>query len=201
MVLPSDKQRLFDLWAPLYDLLFPSVFYQAVHRRMLEYIELPQRPEVLDLGCGTGRFLDRLAKKYSDLQGTGLDFSEEMLRQARSFNRHRPRLIFVQGSATSLRFADEQFDAVFNTFSFLHYLEPSRVFTEVSRVLRPRGRFYLVDPTTRVSTGIQRVPVSPEGIRLYSPKVREQMGTQTGLICLQHQYLLGSTLLTIFSKH
>jgi ubiquinone/menaquinone biosynthesis C-methylase UbiE len=200
MDLPNSKQQLFDRWAPLYDFLFPSVFYQAVHQRLLEYVELPQHPNVLDLGCGTGRLLDRLATKHLDLWGTGLDFSTEMLRQARHSNRHRPRLIFVQGSVAPLRFANEQFDAVFSTFSFLHYLEPLRVLAEVHRVLRANGRFYLVDPTVRTSTGVWHLSVSPEGMRFYSPKAREQMGTQVGLRCLKHQYLLGPTLLTIFTK-
>ncbi len=200
MARPNKKQLLFDRWAPLYDFLFPSVFYQAIHKRLLEYVELPQSSNVLDIGCGTGRLLGRLAAKYPSLQGTGLDFSAEMLRQAHRANRHRPRLIFVQGNAASLRFADEQFDAVFNTLSFLHYSEPDQVFAEIHRVLRPGGSFYLVDPTTMKPTEIWRVPVSPQGIRLYGAKVREQMGTQAGFRCLKHQYLLGPSLLTIFTK-
>lgn len=123
-----------------------------------------------------------------------------MLRLARRSNRHRLRIIFVQGSAAPLRFADEQFDVVFNTFSFLHYLEPELVFAEIDRVLRPGGTFYLVDPTTSVPTGMWQVSVSPDGIRLYSPRVREQMGTQVGFRCLKHQYLLGPNLLSIFTK-
>ena len=58
-----------------------------------------------------------------------------MLRQARRSNRHRPHLIFVKGDVVPLRFADEQYDAVFNTLSFLHYPEPEQVFAEVCRVL------------------------------------------------------------------
>ncbi len=64
MDLPNNKQHLFDLWAPLYDCLFLSVFYQATHKRLLEYIELPERPNVLDIGCGTGRLLNCLAAEY-----------------------------------------------------------------------------------------------------------------------------------------
>ena len=198
MFLSNNKQQLFDRWAPIYDYWFPSVFYQATHKRLLEYVELPEQANVLDIGCGTGRLLNRLAAQYPDLQGTGLDFSAEMLRQARRSNHHRPRLIFVQGEVFPLRFADAQFDAVFNTLSFLHYSEPDRVLAEINRVLQPGGMFYLVDPAAQ--TSIWQIPVSPDGIRLYSQQVRQQMGAQAGLECLKHQYLLGPNLLTIFRK-
>lgn len=193
----NKKQQLFDRWAPFYDYLFPSVFYQAVHKRLLDYVELPEQSRVLDIGCGTGRLLNRLAAKYPKLQGIGLDFSAEMLRQARRSNNHRPRLVFVRGNAAALRFVGNQFDAVFNTISFLHYAEPKRVLAEIYRVLRPGGMFYLVDPTDRSLTRIWH-----NEMRLYDRERRQKMGMQVGLECIKHQYLLGpgQLTLTIFSK-
>lgn len=197
----NQKQRLFDLWAPYYDWLFPSVIYQAIHKRLLEYIELPAAANVLDLGCGTGRLLDRLAAHFPQLRGTGLDLSAKMLQVARRQNRHRPRLVYIQGNALNLPFATEQFDAVFNTCSFLHYPEPERVFLEVSRVLRPSGYFYLVDPVLGNQADTQHLSISPDGIRVYNPPAREQLGVSAGLSCLGHQYLLGPILLTKFRKN
>ncbi|ESA38691.1 methyltransferase type 11 [Leptolyngbya sp. Heron Island J] len=197
---PNSKQQLFDRWAPFYDFWIPSILYQATHQRLLEYVELPEDPNVLDLSCGTGRLLNRLAAAYPSLQGTGLDFSAAMLRQARRSNRHRPRLIFVQGQAAPLRFTDRQFDAIFNTFSFLHYPEPQQVLAEICRVLRPDGTFYWVDPTTNASTGVGYSPVTPNGMRVYSPEVRQQMGTQAGMKHIRHEYLIGKNLLSMFVK-
>ena len=136
----SRKERFFDRWAPHYDLFFTTIFYQAIHQRLLEYVELPDNSQVLDLGCGTGRLLNRLATKFPNLHGTGLDLSPEMLHQARVHKKFRKRLIFIQGNAESLPFTEGQFDAVFNTISFLHYPHPQQVFSEVCRVLRPHGR-------------------------------------------------------------
>jgi ubiquinone/menaquinone biosynthesis C-methylase UbiE len=198
--LVSQKQQLFDRWASTYDWIFPSVFYQAIHKRLLKYVNLPEKSNVLDLGCGTGRLLDRLANHFPDLRGTGLDFSPEMLRQARQRNRHHPRLIYVQGNAEALPFADSQFDAVFNTLSFLHYPKPEQVFSEVSRVLHPGGRFYLVDPTFKRQVESEYVDVLTGGIRIYSSEGRDRLGRQVGLSCLNHHYLLGPVLLTIFTK-
>lgn len=196
----NTKRQLFDLWALSYDWLFPSVFYQAIHKRLGEYVQLPNSAHVLDLGCGTGRLLDRLANQFPDLQGTGVDFSTQMLAQARRRNRHHPRLIFVQGNAEALPFATEQFDAVFNTFSFLHYPHPETVFAEVSRVLRPGGNFYLVDPVPGRWQSSQAIATVSGKIAFYSPTAREQLGQSVGLKCLKHQYLLSTVVLSLFVK-
>ena len=197
----TTKQKVFDRWAPSYDWLFPSVFYQAIHQRLLEFVQLCDRPQVLDLGCGTGRLLNRLAAQFPDLWGTGLDLAPEMLRQARQRNQHHPRLIYVQGNAEALPFAEEQFDAVFNTLSFLHYPNPTAVLAEVQRVLRPDGRFYWVDLVPwKQATSSFALPSVIGRMRFYSPDVRQHLGDQTGFNCLGHQYLLGPVMLTIFAK-
>ncbi len=196
----SNKKKIFDLWAPSYDWIFPSVFYQTLHKRLLEYVDLPTKANVLDLGCGTGRLLERLASQFPELRGTGIDLSPEMLRVARQKNGHRPRLIYVEGKAESLPFADGQFDAVFNTISFLHYLEPQQVLHEVARVLAPGGRFYLVDTTVKKEAEIPLNLGSLGKVRLYSPQQREYLGAAAGLLCASHHYLLGPVLLTIFAK-
>jgi ubiquinone/menaquinone biosynthesis C-methylase UbiE len=191
----TNKEKFFDRWAPNSDLILTTVFYQAIHKRLLEYIELPERPNVLDLGCGTGRLLNRLASNFPNLQGTGLDLSTQMLHQARQRNQHHPRLIFVRGNAESLPFASGQFDAVFNTISFLHYSNPETVFAEVSKVLCDRGKFYLVDwiGTQSISSFLSKAKIS-----FYTPQQRERLGQDTGLKCLGHYYLLGAVLLTVF---
>ncbi|MBD2386485.1 class I SAM-dependent methyltransferase [Cylindrospermum sp. FACHB-282] len=196
----TNKKQLFDRWAPSYDWTFPSFIYQAIHKRLLSQVELPPQANVLDLGCGTGRLLDRLATQFPELRGTGLDLSPQMLRVARQSNRHHPRLIYLEGNAESLPFAEGQFDAVFNSISFLHYPEPQQVLNEVARVLSPGGRFYLVDITTKSETASQLIANSPARIRFYSPESREKLGNNAGLLCIGHYYLLGPVLLTIFEK-
>ncbi|PMB52888.1 SAM-dependent methyltransferase [Fischerella thermalis CCMEE 5201] len=196
----SNKKLFFDIWALSYDWLFPSVFYQAIHKRLLNYVNLPPHSNILDLGCGTGRLLDRLANQFPDMYATGLDLSPQMLRVARQNNRHHPRLIYVEGKAESLPFANSQFDAVFNTFSFLHYLQPEQVLSEVARVLKKGGYFYLVDATVKIQGESQLIPLTPGGVRFYSKKQREKLGYNVGLECISHHYLFGPVLLTIFAK-
>lgn len=225
-----QKQTLFDRWAGFYDWSFPSVFYQAVHRRLLDYVELPiqfngqpqgqlsrQFPEpmpgqlphqspgqppgpvsVLDLGCGTGKLLKRLAQSQVNLTGLGLDLSPEMIAQARRANPFPERLQYQVGNATALPCADGSCDRLFNSISFLHYPEPGRVLAEVRRVLKPDGVYYLADFAPRWASEPVILAQQLSPIRFYSPTVREQLAAQAGLRVLGHNWLLGPVVLTRF---
>ena len=194
----QQKENFFNLWAPFYDCLFTTFFYQAIHQRLLEYVELPDNASVLDIGCGTGLLLNRLAAKFPTVKGIGLDLAPLMLRRARAENRFHKRLIFVSGNTESLSFAEEQFDAVFCTMSFLHYPHPEQVFAQVSRVLAPGGRFYLADSYRGATNHLVSIP-GIGAIRLYNRQQREKLGTEANLSCLAHHDLLPGILLTIFS--
>jgi len=196
----EQKRKLFNLWAPFYDLLLPSVFYQALHVRLLDYLTLPPKPWVLDLGCGTGKLLKRLAKTFPELYGIGLDASPEMLRQARNDRRFSPRLIYIEGDATRLPTANQQFDAVFNTISFLHYPQPKQVLSEVYRTLKPQGKYYLVDFVWGGEENQVEVSMGSGKVRLYSLAKREELGKEVGFKTVEHHWLLASVALTIFGK-
>lgn len=194
----GNKQVFFDNWAPMYDCLFTTVFYQAVHQRLLEFVQLPVAATVLDLGCGTGKLLLRLARQNPTLQGTGLDFSAQMIHGATAQNQWPEQLQFLVGEASELPFPDHHFAAVFVTFSLMHYPEPHRTMREIYRVLQIKGCLYWVDFSLRHWSGW--VPVSPQGIQLYSPDQREQLGAAVGLDCQHHNFLLGPVLLSRFAR-
>ncbi|WP_353930412.1 class I SAM-dependent methyltransferase [Okeanomitos corallinicola TIOX110] len=195
----NNKKLIFDRWSSSYDWTFPSFIYQAIHKRLMSKIELPANANVLDLGCGTGQLFNRLGYQYPELRGTGLDLSAQMLRIARQKNQHRPRFIYIEGNAELLTFANNQFDAVFNTISFLHYPHPEQVISEVKRVLSPGSKFYLVDIVANNSP-LKCMANSPAAIKFYSQEQREKLGNDAGLLCLGHHYLLGFVMLTIFTK-
>lgn len=196
----EQKRFVFDRWAPSYDFILTTVFYQAVHKRLLEYVDLPANGQILDLGCGTGRLLERIVEEFPNTHATGLDLSPEMLNQAKKRNKYPEKISFVQGNVEAMPFAENSFDAIFNTISFLHYPNPEIVLAEIKRVLKPGGRYYLADYTDRWATEPKLIKMAAGGIRVYSPGVREQLAQTVGLQLVKHQYLLGPILLTVFSK-
>ncbi|MGD1860547.1 MAG: class I SAM-dependent methyltransferase [Leptolyngbyaceae cyanobacterium] len=197
-----DRIEFFDRWAPHYDWLVPSVFYQAVHVRLLEFVELPPTAAVLEVGCGTGKLLNRLAQHWPELLGTGLDASAEMLSQAQRRTSHGDRLQFLHGKVADQPWGNQTFDAVFCSISFLHYPDPVAALAAIAQALKPHGRFYLADfvPPPWLNVDVWQSGRLSEGIALYSAVARESLGGQVGLQCDRHAYLLGPVMMTQFSR-
>jgi SAM-dependent methyltransferase len=92
---------------------------------------------VLDLGCGNGAKIARLAARFDVV---GVDLSEEQLRLARAAV---PEATFVQADFAEADFPDGSFDAVTALYSIVHVPrdEHPAVFQRVLSWLRPGGYF------------------------------------------------------------
>lgn len=104
---------------------------------------------VLDLGCGEG-YVARQLKLRGAGRLEGVDISSEMIRNAKEQEeRERLGIRFRAGDAADLRaFADGSFDLVVAVFLFNYLTREETLATmqEVSRVLRPGGRFVFAVP-------------------------------------------------------
>jgi len=106
---------------------------------------------LLDLGCGTGRFLDSVKQVWPRLPIIGLDMSEAYIRHAKRELKRWPRIRFIVGKAEALPLPDNNQDAVTSIF-LVHELPPKirrRVLSECARVLKPGGRLVLIDSLQR----------------------------------------------------
>ena len=89
---------------------------------------------LLDLPCGTGRFLD--LEKELGFEVTGADYSPTMMGVAQ---RH-PNVKFVQADAFNPPFAPDSFDAILIIRLMFHYRNPEDILAALLPSLRPGGR-------------------------------------------------------------
>jgi SAM-dependent methyltransferase len=97
----------------------------------------------LDLGCGVGHTLRRIAPLVAF--AVGADATLEMMRAGRQGVVDAANAGFVQSDAGALPFAAAAFDLATCRLAAHHFADAASAFSEVARVLRPGGRFVLVD--------------------------------------------------------
>jgi ubiquinone/menaquinone biosynthesis C-methylase UbiE len=132
----------------LYDPLVKLLGGDAARAMLLDQAAVSAAHRVLDIGCGTGSLLVMIKRKYPEAEVVGLDPDPRALARARrKGQRSRIRFQLDQGFADELPYPDGSFDRVFSSFMF-HHLENSdkvKALREARRVLRPGGRFHLMD--------------------------------------------------------
>jgi ubiquinone/menaquinone biosynthesis C-methylase UbiE len=107
---------------------------------VLGFSELPDGASVLEVGAGTGNFLQLFEPRAARL--LALDLTTEMLVEARS--RH-PRIEVVVGDGAKLPFPSKSIDLVMSAQALHHIWEPLPILKEMRRVVKPDGRIMLVD--------------------------------------------------------
>ena len=114
----------------------------------LGYLPKTGPGRIAELGCGGGRNIRALLRKYPAATVTALDYSEISVEKARNINQEElqvGRCRVIQGDVSHLPFEDGVFDlaTAFETVYF--WPGPTESFREVYRTLRPGGVFLIVN--------------------------------------------------------
>ena len=113
----------------------------------LACIELHAGDTVLDIGCGGGNTLARIAERVTEGHLVGIDYAETSVEASRAFNAAliaAGRMEILHGSVESLPFEDGHFDAVVTVESFYFWPNPEECLKEVARVVKKGGTFLLL---------------------------------------------------------
>jgi ubiquinone/menaquinone biosynthesis C-methylase UbiE len=118
----------------------------------LQQIKVPANAAILDVGCGGGETVRRLAALAPEGKVIGLDYSTASVAVSRDTNAQEieaGRVKIAQGSVAALPFPDRTFDIV--TAVETHYYWPDLPANvgEILRVLKPGGTFALIAETYR----------------------------------------------------
>jgi SAM-dependent methyltransferase len=126
---------------PWFNRLIDGLQFRAL-RRALALAAIPSGARILDVGCGTGRWM----RRYHEvgLHAVGVDVTPMMLLLARQRGTNSPLLA---GEAHRLPLADALFDCV-SDVTVVQHIPPSlqpQALAEMMRVLKPGGRLILME--------------------------------------------------------
>lgn len=113
----------------------------------LGHVSVGENDVVLDVGCGGGRTLAKLAAKARGGAAHGIDYSKESVEAARRTNRRaiaEGRVTVQEASVTALPFPNDQFDLVTAVETHFWWSDPPAGMREILRVLKPGGRLAII---------------------------------------------------------
>ena len=143
----TQLRRVFNAIAPVYDqgnaLLSFGLASRWRQQAVVSFRADPPK-RVLDVACGTGDFVIAVLDASPASEVIGLDFSEEMLRLART---KVSSATFVQGDVLALPFEAGCFDAVTVGFGLRNFVDIPKALSEMARVLNPGGRLIILEAT------------------------------------------------------
>lgn len=145
---------------------------------------------VLDIGCGPGFLSHYLAREGYEV--TGVDFSFQFIKAAKSSWGSAPNLNFLKTDVTNLPFEDSSFDAVVANYTIEHILDVEKALQKMARVLKPTGVMFLTFPNLLS-------PLRPLK-RFFALKHQEKYGVETGDTRLQSLVIFGRNVSLIVKK-
>ena len=180
-----------------------SFIRQIEWRRMLERLDPKEGEKILDIACGNGALILKIAERGCEV--SGIDMSEAGIERARHLaEREGIACKFVVGNAEDLPYPDGYFDKIVCSSSLEHFNDDIKALKEMCRVLKPGGCVVMtVDSLT--------YPISDElkerhrelyyVMNYYTRETLKEKFEIVGLRMNRSEYLLNSRITSFFFNH
>ena len=132
----SNKVEALDLYAKVEDLLGVKDVAPKLHNIFFDILDTLEFKSILDIGCGSGDFLEEVRRRYEIDIADGIDKSLHMVEIANSKG--------LSVTNRDLKEIDNRYDIVTATFDMVNYLNPEEFiefFSDLKRVLKEGGYF------------------------------------------------------------
>ena len=142
----------------------------------LSHVSIKQKDTILDVGCGGGKTVHKLAALASEGKVYGLDHSDVSVAMARKLNARsisEGRVEICEGSVSKLPFNVDMFDFVVAVETHFWWPDLPLGISEIHRVLKPGGQLVIIaeiykGAATRTAELVERYS-SRTGIKLLTP--------------------------------
>lgn len=103
---------------------------------------------ILDVGCGGGRTIYRMAEIASEGKVFGIDYSPDCVAWSNAYNAewiNEGRVEILQAAVNKIPFEDNYFDIVTAVETIYFWPDLAECFKEIKRVLKPAGKFIIIN--------------------------------------------------------
>ena len=126
--------------------LYIKIFWSGtddneIARKVLSYIPESFIGTILDVPVGTAVFTENKWRTLTESKITCLDYSEDMLEQAKQRLKYCSHISFIQGDVGNLPMEDNTYDIVLSMNGFHAFPDKEKAFRETNRVLKTGGKF------------------------------------------------------------
>jgi len=114
----------------------------------LQMLTLEDDSQVIDLGCGGGKTVQRLAIHTPEGKVFGLDYSEDCVDWSNELNKEaveEGKVIIIRGEVDNTPFEDGNFDAATAVETIYFWPDIQKTFKEVHRILKEEGQFLIIN--------------------------------------------------------
>jgi len=118
----------------------------------LSFIEIKENDIILDIGCGGGKTVNKLARTVKNGKVYGIDHSDVSVRSSTKLNSYfidGNKVEIKRASVSSLPYPDNFFDVITAIESYFFWPNLESDMKEVLRVLKSKGRLLLVSEVAR----------------------------------------------------
>lgn len=145
----------------------------------LGHLSIRKQDTILDIGCGGGGAIHKLAKLATNGKVYGIDFSGESVMASRITNKQfvqMGRVEIQQSSVSCLPFSDNMFDLVTAVNTHNYWPDLVTDMREILRVLKPGGKLIIIGSVYKGGKYDKRNQKYAELIEIAFPSVNELRG-------------------------
>ncbi|MCB2299698.1 class I SAM-dependent methyltransferase [Clostridium tagluense] len=113
----------------------------------LEKINIKNKDVILDIGCGGGRTINRMASIATEGKIFGIDYSLDCVKWSKDYNTQfvkTNRVEILHASVEKIPFENNKFDIISAVETIYFWPNIIESFKEVKRILKPSGKFIII---------------------------------------------------------
>jgi SAM-dependent methyltransferase len=168
-----------------------AAFMNKEHNRLstwgLKHVKIEHTFTVLDVGCGGGRTMSKLARQVVQGRVFGIDYSKDMIECSKEENQrlvNQGRVGLIQGAVEKMSFPNDLFDLVTAIETYYFWPNLPGAFQEIKRVLKQGGKLLIV--SEMIKDGKYEVAnaetIAKAHVKLFSMQEIEDMLYSAGFI-------------------